>query len=111
MNEAGSDMNLINHGGHRYTDEQFRYEGLECMTRTILEIEDDAFDRYSNPFEQKYALRDKFCLPVSLDLLIQSLEHGASRCSQLFGVSLYPDLRRHYCGVFKYRKGDKLDVH
>jgi 2OG-Fe(II) oxygenase superfamily len=109
--EIHQDMNLINHGGHRYTVEQFHYEGLESVTRTILEIQDDAFDRYNNPFEQKYALRDKFRLPPSLDLLIQSLEHDASRFSQLFGVALYPDLRRHYCGVFKYIKGDKLNVH
>jgi hypothetical protein len=91
--------------------EPFPYEGLERLTGAILEIRDDAFDRYSNPFEQKYALRDKFHLPVFLDLLIQSLERDASRFSQMFGVSLYPDLCRHYCGVFKYMKGDKLDVH
>ena len=81
------------------------------MTRTILELHDDAFDRYSNPFEQKFALRDKFSLPVSLALLIQALEQQVSPFSRLFGVSLYPDLHRHYCGVFKYIKGDKLDVH
>ncbi len=104
-------MNLINHRGHRYTVEQFGYEGLESVTRTILELQDDAFDRYSNPFEQKFALRDKFTLPVSLALLIQTLEQQVSTFSQLFGVSLYPDLHRHYCGVFKYIKGDKLDVH
>src|SRR5262245_13857319 len=106
MNEAGSDMNLINHSGHRYTVEKFFYEDLDHATRTILEIKDDAFDRYSNPYEQKYALRDKFRLPVSLNLLIQSLEHCASRFSQLFGVYLLPDLHRHYCGVFKYTKSD-----
>jgi hypothetical protein len=72
---------------------------------------DDAFDRYSNPFEQKYTLRDKFNLPFSLGKLIQMLECDASRFSQLFGIKLYPDLLRHYCGVFKYFKDDKLDVH
>jgi len=104
-------MSLIKRGGHRYTVERLLDRDLDCLTRTILEMPEDAFDRYSNPFEQKYTLRDKFHLPVSLDLLIQTLEHDASRFSQLFGISLYPDQLRHYCGVFKYIKGDKLDVH
>jgi hypothetical protein len=87
------------------------HQDLDRATRTILEMQDDAFDRYNNPFEQKYTLRDKFHLPASLALLIETLEQDASRLSQLFGVRLYPDRLRHYCGVFKYVKGDKLDVH
>jgi Rps23 Pro-64 3,4-dihydroxylase Tpa1-like proline 4-hydroxylase len=104
-------MKLIDDSRHRYTVEEFPYKNLDYVTREILEIPDDAFDRYSNPFEQKYALRDKFRLPDSLGLLIQALEQDASRFSEIFGVHLYPDLLRHYCGVFKYMQGDKLDVH
>jgi hypothetical protein len=29
----------------------------------------------------------------------------------MFGVALYTDRYRHYCGGFKYMRGDKLDVH
>jgi hypothetical protein len=104
-------MKLMNRDGHRYTVEKVLDQDLDCLARAILEMPDDAFDRYENPFEQKYTLRDKFHLPVALDLLIQALEHDASRYSELFGISLYPDQLRHYCGVFKYLKGDKLDVH
>jgi Rps23 Pro-64 3,4-dihydroxylase Tpa1-like proline 4-hydroxylase len=104
-------MKLINHAGHRYAVERFLYTDFDDATRTILEMQADTFDRYSNPFEQKHTLRDKFRLPHSLALLIGTLELEASRLSQLFGVRLYPDLLRHYCGVFKYMKGDKLDVH
>ena len=104
-------MRLINRGGHRYAVEKLLDQDLDRVTHAILEIPDDAFDRYRNPFEQKYTLRDKFHLPTGLDLLIQTLERDTSRFSRLFGISLYPDLLRHYCGVFKYFKGDKLDVH
>jgi hypothetical protein len=109
-------MNLQEHGGHRYMVEHLAADGLDAAgldaaTSTILRIPSERFDRYSNPFEQKYALRDKFNLPESLDLLIWSLEQDASAFAEIFGVPLYIDRGRHYCGVFKYMKGDKLDVH
>jgi hypothetical protein len=88
-------MNLINHGGQRYIVEKVVDHDLDSVTHTILEMPEGAFDRYSNPFEQKYTLRDKCNLPASLDLLIQMLERDASRFSRLFDVKLYPDLLRH----------------
>lgn len=104
-------MKLISHDNHRFAVDWYTDILLDSALAEVTTLDPDQFDRYSNPFEQKYALRDKFNLPKSVDALIVRLEYLKEEISQLFNIELHQDETRHYTGVFKYEKGDKLDVH
>uniref|UniRef100_A0A6C0D1D6 Prolyl 4-hydroxylase alpha subunit Fe(2+) 2OG dioxygenase domain-containing protein n=1 Tax=viral metagenome TaxID=1070528 RepID=A0A6C0D1D6_9ZZZZ len=79
----------------------------------ILNIPDSEWDRYSNPFEQKYTLRDKFNFPTNLKLLFDELQSTefVNKLSNICGYKLSLDNTRNFWGVHKYDKGDKLDIH
>ena len=79
----------------------------------ILEIDDNAWDRYQNPFEKKFTLRDKFNFPPNLKRLFDELEmdYFVNKLSKLCGHSLTIDVTRNFWGVHKYNQGDKLDIH
>ena len=79
----------------------------------ILNIEDNKWDRYQNPFEEKFTLRDKFNFPPHLQMLFKELESElfVRRLSEICGYSLYLDPTRNFWGVHTYNSGDKLDIH
>ena len=83
------------------------------LQNEILNIPDSEWDRYNNPFEQKYTLRDKYNFPPNLTLLFEELqsEDFISKLSILCGYKLFLDDTRNFWGVHKYDSGDKLDIH
>jgi Rps23 Pro-64 3,4-dihydroxylase Tpa1-like proline 4-hydroxylase len=88
-------------------------ENASELQREILEIPDDQWDRYDNPFEQKYTLRDKHALPLRLKQLFERLESPefVEHLSAVCGYKLLLDPTRNFWGVHKYNTGDKLDIH
>jgi Rps23 Pro-64 3,4-dihydroxylase Tpa1-like proline 4-hydroxylase len=83
------------------------------LQEEILNIPESDWDRYNNPFEQKYTLRDKYNFPSNLTLLFEELqsEDFISKLSTLCGYKLILDDTRNFWGVHKYDSGDKLDIH
>jgi Rps23 Pro-64 3,4-dihydroxylase Tpa1-like proline 4-hydroxylase len=83
------------------------------LQKEILSVPSDSWDRYDNPFEQKYTLRDKFNFPPLLKNLFQELTSDSfvSNLSELSGHSLMLDDTRNFWGVHTYGPGDKLDIH
>ena len=79
----------------------------------ILNLSKERFDRYENPFEQKYTLRDKLNYPPLLKALFAYLESQTfiDKLSTIVGHRLLVDSNRHFNGVHTYDNGDKLDVH
>jgi hypothetical protein len=79
----------------------------------ILSVDESAWDRYDNPFEQKYTLRDKYNFPPRLRNLFTYLESDAfvDKLSRTCGYKLYRDETRNFWGVHKYKTGDRLDIH
>ena len=78
----------------------------------ILNIEDKKWDRYDNPFENKYTLRDKYNLPLNVSKIFDFLTSDKFVCelSDIYGIKLYNDITRNWWGVHKYNDGDKLDI-
>lgn len=95
---------------HRYSVSRV-FWNLGFVTSSIEGLPPEAWDRYENPFEQKWTVRDKFNLPPSLESVIAHLEEQVEMASVLFGVQLEVDSSRHYAGIFRYEKGDQLGVH
>jgi Rps23 Pro-64 3,4-dihydroxylase Tpa1-like proline 4-hydroxylase len=83
------------------------------LQEEILSIPSEEWDRYENPFEQKYTLRDKHRFPPLLSRLFDELtsEDFVSRLSAMVGYELLLDETRNFWGVHKYGPGDKLDIH
>lgn len=83
------------------------------LQKEIMEIPNEAWDRYENPFEQKYTLRDKYAFPPHLRTLFDELQAPdfVNRLSEICGHKLLLDPIRNFWGVHKYKTGDKLDIH
>ena len=83
------------------------------IQQEILNIPQEQWDRYDNPFEQKYTLRDKYNFPPLLKQLFEKLESDEfiNNISEKCGYKLYKDPTRNFWGVHKYNNGDKLDIH
>jgi hypothetical protein len=83
------------------------------LQKEILNIPPEQWDRYNNPFEQKYTLRDKFSFPHYLNKLFLELTSEAfvSKLSKVVGYTLKLDTTRNFWGVHTYGPGDKLDIH
>lgn len=79
----------------------------------IVGLERTLFDRYNNPFEQKWTLRDKFALPNYTKSVFDILESDnfVKHFSMSLGIQLYSDPTRHYHGVHLFEQNDTLDVH
>lgn len=90
-------------------DEKF----AKALQREILEIPDEAWDRYENPFESKFTLRDKYAFTENLKNLFDQLQkvEFVSKLSDIVGRKLILDPTRNFWGVHKYNNGDKLDIH
>jgi hypothetical protein len=87
----------------------FAYE----VQTEILNIQHDAWDRYNNPFEQKFTLRDKYNFPPALTKLFDELtsDEFVRELSNHVGYELKLDTTRNFWGVHTYGTGDKLDIH
>lgn len=79
----------------------------------IMNIPKEDWDRYNNPFEQKYTLRDKFNFPPLLKDLFNKLTEQSfvNELSKIVGYNLKLDMTRNFWGVHCYKPGDKLDIH
>jgi len=81
--------------------------------REIINIPDEKWDRYDNPFENKYTLRDKDHLPPTVTSIFQYLTSDAllEQLSQAYGIEMCNDPTKNWWGVHKYDDGDRLDIH
>lgn len=98
---------------HTYQDSFLNEDFAKQLQDEILSIPRNHFDRYENPFESKYTLRDKYAFPPLLKLLFDELQSESflKELSEIMGTSLILDTTRHYWGVHLYDNGDKLDIH
>jgi len=92
-----------------FLDEEFAKE----VQKEIMNLSDEAWDRYDNPFEQKYTLRDKWAFPKSLTKVFEFFESAEfmAELSSVCGYELIRDETRNFWGVHKYKEGDYLDIH
>lgn len=83
------------------------------LQQEILNIPDSEWDRYNNPFEQKYTLRDKNNFPPKCKELFDYLESDKfiNYLSEIVGYKLIKDEYRNFWGIHKYDNGDYLDIH
>lgn len=83
------------------------------IQKEIMEINESEWDRYDNPFEEKYTLRNKNNLPKKTQQLFDILTSNlfVDKLSHIVGEKLYNDPTKHWWGAHKYRNGDKLDIH
>ena len=79
----------------------------------ILNISDEEWDRYNNPFEQKYTLRNKNKLSENCTILFNYLnsKQFITQLSKIVNEKLYPDPTKNWWGIHKYDNGDYLDIH
>lgn len=97
---------------HRYVEMSGAEDwAAQARGSTLYELAEEAFDRYDNPFEQKWALREKWNQPRDISNMFRYLESLVGMASEIFDVKLKVEENRHYAGLFKYVDGDKLDVH
>lgn len=86
---------------------------LKCQN-DILNLPSELWDRYDNPFEQKYTLRDKHNLPTeNLKMLFDILtsQETLDILSNIVGVKLINDPTKNWWGVHIFNDGDYLDIH
>lgn len=96
-----------------YMDNFLDEEFANRLQREIIGIEQEKFDRYENPFEKKWTLRDKWDYPENLKIIMNELtdEKFIEKLSEIVGYKLIRDDTRIFWGVHKYEPGDKLDIH
>jgi hypothetical protein len=92
-----------------FLDDEFAKE----VQKEIMDLSDEAWDRYDNPFEQKFTLRDKWAFPPLLTKVFEFFESAdfMTELSALCGYELIRDETRNFWGVHKYKEGDYLDIH
>lgn len=92
-----------------FLDDKFAKE----LQEEIMELPDEMWDRYNNPFEQKYTLRDKLAFPKHLTKLFAFFDSDEfiAELSAVCGYELMRDETRNFWGVHKYKDGDYLDIH
>ena len=83
------------------------------IQQEILNINIDEWDRYDNPFEKKYTLRNKNKLPENTQTLFDILTttNFLQKLSYIVGEELTNDPTKNWWGIHKYDNGDKLDIH
>ncbi len=79
----------------------------------IVNIPQTEFDRYSNPFEQKWTLRNKNNLPQKCRELFEYLhsDEFVNKLSEKVGIKLINDPNKNFWGIHIFENGDKLDIH
>lgn len=98
---------------HYALDDALEKSVAEKIQQEILALPLEKFDRYNNPFEQKYTLRNKHELPPCLKQLFSYLQSDTfvQRLSAFVGYPLMVDSTRNFHGVHLYENGDSLDIH
>lgn len=98
---------------HYYQDQILNEEFAKELQMEILNLDLNSYDRYDNPFEQKYTLRDKNKYPLKLQSLIDYLisNEFVKKLSNFTGNELIVDTTKNFYGVHIYKPGDKLDIH
>jgi hypothetical protein len=83
-----------------------------CQTE-ILSIPDNEWDRYDNPFEGKYTLRNKNNIPENCMKLFNYLTSDVflKKLSIISNEKIYNDPTKNWWGIHKYNNGDHLDIH
>ena len=79
----------------------------------ILNIQDDEWDRYENPLEHKYTLRNKENMPTECNKLFTMLTSNdfTEYLSSIMGYEIKNDPTKNWWGIHKYDDGDHLDIH
>lgn len=79
----------------------------------ILSISDKEWDRYDNPLEHKYTLRNKENLPTECSKLFELLTSAefTEYLSSIMGYKINNDPTKNWWGIHKYDDGDHLDIH
>lgn len=90
-------------------DEDF---AIKCQ-QEIMSIPAEMWDRYDNPFEKKYTLRDKNNMPDACTRLFDMLtsQTTLNKVSKLVGHPVTNDQTKNWWGVHTYKHGDFLDIH
>jgi Rps23 Pro-64 3,4-dihydroxylase Tpa1-like proline 4-hydroxylase len=98
---------------HYFQDNILNDEFAKELQNEILNLDLSLYDRYDNPFEQKYTLRDKDKYPCKLQSLIDYLisDEFIKKLSNFTGNELIIDTTKNFYGVHIYKPGDKLDIH
>lgn len=107
-------MNIeMNTKPYTFQDNFLKEDVAYKIQKEILDIPDEEWDRYENPFESKYTLRNKYTFPENLRTLFEELESDIfiNKLSEITGYKLLLDPTRNFWGVHKYNNGDKLDIH
>jgi len=108
------DINIKRDPFTYFTKKNILPENIALKAREeILNIPDDAWDRYDNPFENKYTLRDKNNLSKTVNEIFKYLtsDKFLEELSHIYNIKLYNDPTKNWWGVHKYNDGDKLDIH
>ena len=79
----------------------------------ILNIPDGEWDRYDNPLEHKYTLRNKKNMPTECNKLFSMLTSNdfTEYLSSIMGYEIKNDPTKNWWGIHKYDDGDHLDIH
>lgn len=108
---------------HKFkTTEPFPYLKIENILQKdfakqiqeeILNINDEEWDRYENPLEHKYTLRNKENLPTECSKLFSMLTSNdfTEYLSSIMGYEIKNDPTKNWWGIHKYDDGDHLDIH
>jgi hypothetical protein len=98
---------------HIVIDTPLSIELATQIQKEITDLDPSLFDRYHNPFEDKWTLRNKHKLPLLCNTLFNFLESDEfiNDLSAKVGIQLIKDPTRNFCGIHTYDNGDKLDVH
>lgn len=90
-------------------DETFAKE----LQTEILTQPKNKFDRYNNPFEQKWTYHNKYDLPEKCKELFTFFEseEWINHLSEIVGKQLIIDPTRNFWGIHTYDDGDYLDIH
>lgn len=83
------------------------------IQQEILNIPHKDWDRYENPFEHKYTLRNKENMPFECNKLFNILtsSYFTDYLSGVMGYEIMNDPTKNWWGIHKYNDGDYLDIH
>ena len=90
-------------------DESF----ARILQREILNIPENEWDRYDNPLERKFTLRDKENFPKNCMKLFNTLtsQNFLDHLTNIMGYTIKNDTTKNWWGIHKYKDGDYLDIH
>jgi len=98
---------------HAILDNALPDDVYKKLSEEIFSIDNGKYQRYSNPFENKYFITDKYSLPFMCENLWKYLNSPLflEKLSKLLGIQIYPDEVRLWTSVHKFVNGDYLKIH